>query len=291
MSNVHTPVLVKEALEYLNIQPGSKIVDATLDGGGHTSAILEKYPEVKVLGIEFDPVLFKNLQLEDDRLIKINDSYVSLKNIVEKYNFEPDGILFDLGLSSWHYEESGRGFSFKRNEILDMRFNPEVEHESAADIVNKYSENELKELISSLGEEQFAGNIAKNIIRARHEKPIVMTEDLVNIISQSVPEWYKHRKIHFATKTFQALRVAVNDELENVRRGVEAAIDTLKSGGRLVVISFQGSEDKIVKDIFKEKAKEGVVEFIVKRTIRPSWEEQKSNPRSRSAKMKVIRKL
>ncbi len=287
----HTPVLVKEVIEYLNISENSKIVDATLDGGGHTTAILEKYPGVKVLGIEFDPVLFKSLQLNNDRLIKINDSYVNLKTIVEKYDFKPDGILFDLGLSSWHYEESGRGFSFKRNEILDMRFNPELQPESAVDIVNKSSEDELMELISYLGEEQFAGNIAKNIVRTRREKPIVMTEDLVDVISRSVPEWYKHRKIHFATKTFQALRVAVNDELGSVRKGLTTAIDVLKPGGRLVMIAFQGLENKVAKKVFKEKQKEGIIEFVVKETIKPSWEEQKSNPRARSAKMKVIQKI
>ncbi len=287
----HTPVLVKEVIEYLNIKEDSKIIDATLDGGGHTRAILEKYPDVKVLGIEFDPILFKSLKLNDDRLTKINDSYVNLKNIAEKHGFEPDGILFDLGLSSWHYEESGRGFSFKKNEILDMRFNPEVQPESAVDIVNKYSEDELRELISSLGEEQFAGNIAKNIVRTRREKPIVMTEDLVNVISRSVPEWYKHQKINFATKTFQALRVAVNDELGSVREGLTAAIEILKPGGRLVVIAFQGLEDKVAKEVFKEKAKEGIIEFVVKGTIKPSWEEQRSNPRARSAKMKIAQKI
>mgnify|MGYP001559448843 CR=1 FL=1 len=294
---MHTPVLVKEVLEYLNIRPGSKIIDATISGGGHTLAILERFKDVKILGIEWDPELLKQFKLKvksekfKDRLILVNDSYVNLKNIVEEHRFEPDGILFDLGLSSWHYEESGRGFSFKRNEILDMRFNPESQPESSADIVNKYSENELRELISSLGEEQFAGNIAKNIVRTRREKPIVMTEELVNVISRSVPEWYKHRKIHFATKTFQALRIAVNDELGNVRTGIMVAIDVLKPGGRLVVISFQGLEDKIVKEIFKEKAKEGIIKFVVKGTIRPSWEEQKSNPRSRSAKMKIVEKV
>jgi 16S rRNA (cytosine1402-N4)-methyltransferase len=287
----HIPVLVNEVVEYLNIKPESKIIDATLDGGGHTSAILEKYPDVKILGIEFDSVLFKSLQLNNERLIKINDSYVNVKNIVEEHKFEPDGILFDLGLSSWHYEESGRGFSFKRNEILDMRFNPETQSESAVDIVNKSSEDELRELISSLGEEKFAGNIAKNIVRARREKPIIMTEDLVEVISRSVPEWYKHGKINFATKTFQALRVAVNDELGNVRKGITAAIDILKPGGRLIVIAFQGLEDKVVKEVFKEKKKEGIIEFVIKGTIRPSWEEQKSNPRARSAKMKVVQKI
>lgn len=287
----HIPVLLKEVIEYLNIEPGDKIIDATVNGGGHSKEILEKFSDVKVLGIEWDPEIFNNLKIEDERFIKVNDSYVNLKNIVKKCEFEPDGILFDLGLSSWHYEESGRGFSFRRNEMLDMRFNSKTQANSAADIVNKYSEDELRELISSLGEEQFAGNIAKNIIRTRREKPIVMTEELVSVINQSVPGWYKNRKIHFATKTFQALRVAVNDELGNVRKGVESAIEALKPGGRLVVISFQGLEDKIVKEVFKKNAKKGIIQFVVKGTIRPDWEEQKINPRSRSAKMKIVKKL
>ena len=291
MPNVHTPVLVKEVLEYLNIRPGSKIIDATINGGGHTRAILERFDDVRVLGIEFDPDIFKNLKIGDKRLTVVNDSYTNIRKIVEEHDFRPDGILFDLGLSSWHYEESGRGFSFKRNEILDMRFNPQAQTESAADIVNKYSENDLRELISSLGEEQFAGNIAKNIIRARKEKPVIMTDDLVKVIGEAVPEWYKHKKIHFATKTFQALRIAVNHELENVEKGMRAAIEVLNPGGRLVVISFQGLEDKIVKNIFREKAKEGVVKLVVKGTIKPSWEEAKSNPRARSAKMKIVEKI
>ncbi|MBI2064164.1 MAG: 16S rRNA (cytosine(1402)-N(4))-methyltransferase RsmH [Candidatus Yanofskybacteria bacterium] len=295
MNEVHRPVLVKEVIEYLAIKSGSKIIDATINGGGHTREILEKFQDVKVLGIEWDPEIFKNLvrQLadENERLVKINDSYVNLKKIVEKHDFHPDGILFDLGLSSWHYEESGRGFSFKRNEILDMRFNPEVQTESAADVVNKYSEDDLRELVSSLGEEQFAGNIAKNIVKARKEKPVIMTDELVKVIGEAVPEWYKHKKIHFATKTFQALRIAVNHELENVEKGMREAIEVLNPGGRLVVISFQGLEDKIVKNIFKEKAKEGIIKFVVKGTIKPSWEETRSNPRARSAKMKIAEKI
>ena len=291
----HVPVLVKEAIEYLNIKPGAKIIDATISGGGHAKAILEKYPDVKILGIEWDPIISEKLKVESekfkDNLILMNDSYVNLKNIVEKYGFEPDGILFDFGLSSWHYEESGRGFSFKRNEMLDMRFNPEVQSESAIDVVNKSGEDELRELMSSLGEEQFAGNIAKNIVRARREKAIVMTKDLVRVIEESVPEWYKHRKIHFATKTFQALRVVVNDELGSIRKGLTAAIEVLKPGGRLVMIAFQGLENKVAKEVFKENQKEGIIEYAVKGTIKPTWEEQRSNPRARSAKMKVIEKV
>ncbi|MEX2090545.1 MAG: 16S rRNA (cytosine(1402)-N(4))-methyltransferase RsmH, partial [Candidatus Paceibacterota bacterium] len=292
------PVLVKEVLEYLNIRPGSKIIDATLDGGGHTFAMAEKIgSDGMVLGIELDPVLFSEIKIKIQKskfkdIVKVvNDSYVNLKSIVERNKFEPDGILFDLGLSSWHYEESGRGFSFKRNEILDMRFNPDIQSESAVDIVNKYNENDLEKLLGLFGEEQFARDIAKNIVRARREKPIVMTEELVNVVSQVVPEWYKHKKIHFATKTFQALRIAVNQELENIEKGIRVAIETLKPGGRLVVISFHGLEDKIIKNIFKEKVKEGTVKFVVKGTVKPSWEETKNNPRARSAKMKITEKI
>lgn len=287
---MHTPVLVKEVIEYLNIRPGAKIIDATVNGGGHSRAILEKYPDVKILGIEWDPEIFKNLNIEDDRFSKVNDSYVNLKNIVEQNDFSPDGIIFDLGLSSWHYE-SGKGFSFRKNEFLDMRFNPEVQKTTAADVVNNYSQADLEDLLRTYGEESFAGPIAKNIIRARKEKAIANTEDLVGVISDSVPEWYKHKKIHFATKTFQALRVTVNDELDNVRKGVCEAIDILNPGGRLVVISFQGMEDKIVKNIFRDKVKDKTVRFAFKGTVKPSWEETKSNPRARSAKMKVVEKI
>ena len=276
---MHTPVLVKEVLEYLEIKPSSRIIDATMNGGGHIKAILEKHHDVKVLGIEWDPMIFESLKSKltdyEGRLIKVNDSYINLKNIVRDKDFEPNGVLFDLGLSSWHYENSGRGFSFKRDEILDMRFNPKDQTESAADVVNKYTEDDLAEIMGSLGEESFAESIAKNIVRARQEKPIIMTSELVEVIRLSVPGWYKNQKIHFATKTFQALRVKVNDELGNVKKGVKAAIEILKPGGRLVVISFQGMEDKIVKDIFKEKIKMGIIKMVMKGTVKPTWEEKK----------------
>lgn len=302
----HIPVLVKEVIEYLNIKPGAKIIDATVSGGGHTKAILEKYPDAKILGIELDPIIFENLKTKNlgQNIILVKDSYINLKTIARENNFDSDGILFDLGLSSWHYEESGRGFSFKRNEILDMRFDPRLnikdqklklqiknQNLTTAEIINTRSEEEIEEILKSYGEERFAKSIAKNIIRRRKEKPIIMTGELVRVIEESVPEWYKHQKIHFATKTFQALRVAVNDELGNVRKGIEAAIEILKPGGRLVVISFQGLEDKIVKEIFKMKSKEGIIKLVVKGTIKPSWEEVKQNPRARSAKMKVAEKI
>lgn len=287
---MHTPVLLSETLEYLNLAPGKKIIDCTLNGAGHTRAILDQYPGVEVLGIEYDPVLASHASKQLPIKV-VNDSYVNLGIIVEANDFKPDGILFDLGLSSWHYEASGRGFSFQNNEPLDMRFHPVADSLTAAQIVNIWSENEIAKILEEYGEEKFARSIAKGIVKGRQEEAIKTTFQLVQVIRDSVPAWYRKRRINPATKTFQALRVAVNDELENVRKGIFAAIDVLNSGGRLVVISFQGLEDKIVKEIFKVKAKEGILGYIVKGTIRPTWPEQKINPRSRSAKMKVMEKM
>ena len=285
--------MLKEVIEYLNIKPGVKIIDATLNGGGHTAGILEKYPDVKILGIEFDPDIFQEFLKREiaKSIVAVNDSYVNLKYIIETNDFQPDGIVFDLGVSSWHYEGSKKGFSFMKNESLDMRFNPHSQTTTAANIINLSSKQELEDILTRYGEEKFAPDIAEQIVRARKEKPILTTTELVGIINISVPTWYRKRKIHPATKTFQALRIAVNNELDSVEKGVLAAVESLKSGGRLVVISFHGLEDKIVREIFKQKAKEGTVKWGIKGTIKPEWEEIKSNPRARSAKMKVIEKI
>lgn len=293
-NSVHTPVLVKEVLEYLNIRPESKVIDATLDGGGHPGAILEAQPKAQVLGIEWDPALFREVSTKLEglpNLVLVNDSYINMKDVAEKKGFMPDGILFDLGLSSWHYEHSGRGFSFSRDEYLDMRFNPESGEPDASRLINTLGRAELEEIIQTYGEEQFFRQIAGQIAESRKSKPIITTEELVQVIGRAVPEWYKHKKIHFATKTFQALRVAVNHELENIEKGLEEAKNILKPGGRMVVISFQGLEDKLVKNVFRRFAKEGTMKLAVKGTIRPSWEEIKANPRARSAKMKVAEKI
>ena len=312
MDTVHTPALLKEVIEYLNPKPGDQIIDATLDGGGHTLALLQKFTDIKILGIEWDSQLFeeavkkfKSLKVED-RLVLVNDNYTNIGNVVREYNFRPNGILFDLGLSSWHYEKSGRGFSFRRDEPLDMRYNAYQEVKSknekvktAAEIINTYNEENLERIFREYGEEKFSKQIADQIIKSRKSKPILKTSELVEVINRSVPVWYKKRKIHFATKTFQALRIEVNAELRNVEEGVIAAINVLKPacpeqgrrGGRLAVISFHGVEDKIVREIFKKKVKEGTVKWAVKGTVRPEWEEIKNNPRARSAKMKIVEKI
>lgn len=291
--SIHTPVLLDEVIRYLNPTPGSWIVDCTLNGGGHASAIAER--GARVLGIEWDPVIAgsfydRHPELRDS-VIVVNDSYVQIQSICAEHGVIPQGILFDLGLSSAHYEMSGRGFSFMRNEPLDMRFNPETNPLTAGRILNEWSVEDLERMLTEYGEEQFAGQIAAAVVLTRRAAPLRTTEDLVAVIADAVPAWYKHRKIHHATKTFQALRVTVNDELNNVTTGVGAAIDVLPPGGRLLVISFQGMEDKIVRELFKSKVKEGVLKWVTRTTIRPAWEEMKKNPRSRSAKLKIVEHL
>ena len=292
---MHKSVMINEVIEWLNLKPGAKIIDATLDGGGHTKAILERFNDLKVLGVEFDPVLFENCKLEIENLsqniILVNDSYVNLKNIADEHDFYPDGVIFDLGVSSWHYEKSGRGFSFMKDEPLDMRFHPDIDTKTAADLLNTCSKERLEDILVNYGEEKFASEIVKRIIEARRIKPIVRTTVLVGIINNSVPGWYRRRKINPATKTFQALRLAVNNELDNVAKGVNAAINITKSGGRIIVISFHGLEDKIVREIFKTKTKDGIIKWAIKGTVKPKWEEVRQNPRARSAKMKVVEKL
>ena len=285
--------MLNEVIEYLNIKPGAKIIDATLNGGGHTQGILEKYPDIKILGIEWDPDIFQEFQKTETarHIIAVNESYTELKKIIEDQDFQPDGIIFDLGVSSMHYERSGRGFTFMKDEPLDMRFNSRSLSNTAADVINSSSQEELEKILSEYGEERLSREISKGIIQARKEKPIIGTSELVTVIENSVPGWYRHKKIHPATKTFQALRIAVNNELDNVEKGVLTAIDVLKSGGRLIVISFHGLEDKIVREIFKQKSKEGIVRRVVGGTVKPKWEEVRQNPRARSAKMKIVEKI
>ena len=289
----HTPVLLDEVLRYLDPQPGQTIVDCTLNGGGHAAAIAAR--GAKVLGIEWDPAIagqfFDRHPDLQGAVTVVNDSYVNVERICADHGVVPDGILFDLGLSSLHYEASGRGFSFMRDEPLDMRFNPQTEALTAGRIVNEYGPEELEHLLTEYGEEQFAGQIAAAIVLARRTAPLRTTGDLVRVIEGAVPSWYKHRKIHPATKTFQALRVAVNRVLENVSTGVAAAVRALKPGGRLLVISFQGAEDKIVRELFKEAARAGTIEWVTRATVRPTWAQIKENSRSRSAKLKIIRKV
>jgi len=294
---IHIPVLQKEVLQYLDPKPNENFIDATIDGGGHTAAILGKIkPNGKMLGIEIDPEIYQKLKSKNlDRLVLTNDSYVNLKSILEKNqtgrsapcnssgikNFRPvDGILFDLGMSSWHLEESGRGFSFMRNEPLDMRYSLE-NNLTAEKIINNYSQEEIEKILKEYGEERFARRIAKRIIK---ERPVKTTLQLVEIIKRVI---MGRTKINSATRTFQALRIAVNDELNNLRKVLPQTIEVLAPGGKIVIISFHSLEDRIVKKFFKEEFKKGSLEILTKKPVRPSKEEIKINPRSRSAKLRA----
>ncbi len=295
--SIHIPVLKNEVLKYLDPKSNENFIDCTIGEGGHALAILEKNgPKGKILGIDQDPEQIKNLESRiknqelRKRIILTCENFVNLKEIVKKKKFgKVQGILMDLGISSWHLEKSGRGFSFLRNEPLDIRFSSEVSL-TAEKILNYYSLQEIERILESYGEERFSQNIAKNIIKFRKLKPIKTTFQLVEIIKESIPKRFQYQITNPATRTFQALRIAVNDELNNLQKALSQALDILKPEGRLVVISFHSLEDRIVKNFFKEKQKENSLKILTKKPIIPSFQEIKVNHRSRSAKLRAISK-
>jgi 16S rRNA (cytosine1402-N4)-methyltransferase len=291
---MHLSVLKNEVIEYLDPKPNENFIDCTFGEGGHALEILKRNgPEGKVLGIEVDKELFEICKVkfkELKRLILVCDSYSNLKEIVKREGFEKiSGILFDLGLSSWHLEESKRGFTFRKDEPLIMSYSQEGK--TAKDLLNELSEKEIYQILKNYGEERFAKKIAKEIVKERERKKIETTFQLVEIVKRATPVWYQKRKIHFATKTFQALRIAVNNELENLERALPQALEVLEREGRLVVISFHSLEDRIVKNFFKKSEREGKMKILTKRPISPSQTEIKINKRARSAKLRAGKKL
>jgi len=293
---MHVPVLLKEVIDYLNPQANENFIDATVGQGGHTTSILEKNkPKGKVLGIEMDIDIYKELKEKmakmSNRLILINDSYVNLKKIVKKNDFKPiHGILFDLGLCSWHLEASKRGFSYLRDEPLDMRFNPKNDL-TAAEIINFWDIERIEEILREFGEEKYARRISLAIKEVRKKERIVGTQQLVDILKRVLPKNYDKKRIHFATRTFQALRIAVNNELQVIEDGIKQAIKILEPGGKIAVISFHSLEDRIVKNLFREKAETGELNILTKKPITASLEEIRNNSRSRSAKLRIAEKL
>lgn len=303
---IHKPVLLSEAVEVLHAQPGKRYVDCTLGSGGHAAAILAKImPDGQLLGIDADP---EAIETSKTRLanytkstILINDNFANLESICRESDFLPvHGILFDLGLSSTQLEVSERGFSFQNDGPLDMRFSPAQEL-TAADIINILPEDKLSQLIKTYGEERHSRWIARHIIESR---PINSTLQLVSIVEKAIGS---HRgKIHPATRTFMALRIAVNRELENLVTALKQTIVCLKHQGRLVVISYHSLEDRIVKQFMQRESKGCLcppetpvcqcghvpsLKIISKKVITPSLTEIKSNPRSRSAKLRVAERL
>jgi len=292
--NLHTPVLQKEVIQYLNPKPDENFIDCTLGQGGHALAILERTaPDGKLLAIDFDEDSVRNFKtrINEKRIIVVCDNFANLKEIVEKNNFGPiSGILFDLGMSSWQLEKGGRGFTFQKNEPLDMRYNPKTSL-TAEEIINRWPKDKIEKILEDFGEEKFSRRIAEEIVKERKISPINTTSRLVGILKDILPGRYEQGRIHFATRTFQALRIAVNGELDSLKRGLDAAVEIASPGAAITVISFHSLEDRIVKDFFKIKEDEGKINILTKKPVEASEEEIKNNPRSRSAKLRVVKKI
>jgi len=305
----HTSVLLDEALHYLAVQPGGRYVDCTLGAGGHALAIMRETEQGGVLlGIDADPhaIEFARGTLEEyaESVQLVNDNFRNLKSVAEKLNFTPvHGVLFDLGISSMQLAEEGRGFSFQTEAPLDMRFS-ETQAVTAADILNDYREDDLANLIWEYGEERYSRRIARAIVRAR---PLQTTTQLANTIQRAVPDGRPRKgRIHPATRTFQALRIAVNDELAALTTALEQARDILGPGGRLVVIAFHSLEDRIVKQFFQREARDCIcppeqpvctcnhratLKTLTRRPVKPGDEEIERNPRSRSARLRAAERI
>lgn len=295
---MHEPVLLKEVLEIFNPQPGQTYIDMTVNGGGHSRAIAQRVgPAGKVVGIDWDCGLIRELGIKNKKsgiknITLACDNYVNLKRIAhERGASAADGILFDLGFSSYHTDESGRGFSFQRDEPLDMRYHPSGNTASAEQIINHDTPETIENIIRAYGGERYAHRIAAAIADRRRRRRIATTRDLAAIIRQAVPAPYRRGRIHPATRTFQALRIAVNRELENLQSGLSDTAEVLASGGTIIVISFHSLEDRIVKRFFKEKSEDGILELIMKKPICASREEKNINPRARSARLRAATKL
>lgn len=307
----HKSVLLKESIDFLKLKPGAVVVDATLGGGGHGRTILEKIGEDgKLIAIDVDENTIENfrkyLKPEVGNIILAKGNFSDIKNILGGMNvLAVDGILADLGYSSAQMEDGSYGLSFSKDAELDMRLDKSLQL-TAKEIVNKYSEKNLERILRDYGEEKFAKNIVKKIIECRKTKPIEKTAELAEIIKNAVPEKYKRAKIHPATKAFQALRIEVNQELENLKKFIPQAIEALNPKGRLAIISFHSLEDRIVKNIFRENARGCIcppdfpqcrcgnkpkVKIITKNPVTPDPGEIKENPRSRSAKLRVCEKI
>ena len=306
----HRPVLLDEVIEHLRCTAGKCFVDGTVGGGGHARAILEKTaPDGRLIGIDWDAdALAKaqsNLQPYEGRLDLVRENFARIGPVLARLHVQAvDGIFLDLGLSSFQVDTAERGFSFSQPGPLDMRMDTRAET-TAAQLVNTLSEQELADLIWSFGEERWRRRIARNIVRVRAEAPIETTERLAEVVRKAIPAGKRSRKRHPATRTFQALRMAVNRELDNLRIFLQGALDLLRPRGRLAIISFHSLEDRVTKQAFSHWARscrcpaqlplcqcEGkpLVLRVNKKPVVPGAEEIKANPRARSGRLRVVEK-
>lgn len=289
---LHLPVMAREVEEFLNPQAGGCFLDGTLGLAGHSALIAQKIGSSgRLIALDKDQKALalarKKLSTFTGKVDLVHSDFRDFDVVLKKLGVDAvDGMLFDLGISSFQLDAPERGFSFRSEGPLDMRMNQDA-LTSAADIINTLQEEELANVIFTFGEERFSRRIAKAIVQYRARKKIETTKELEEIIFTSVPVSYRRQKIHPATRTFQAIRIAVNRELESLQLVMDKCADYLKEGGRIGVISFHSLEDRIVKEKFKSFAKSGIMTLIVKKPLRPSDDEIKSNPRARSARFRV----
>jgi 16S rRNA (cytosine1402-N4)-methyltransferase len=287
----HIPVMVEEVMDLLRCEPGRTYVDGTLGGGGHGEEILKRTgPDGLLIGMDWDKEAIheasKRLKPYGNRARIFRENFIHLPEILKTMKIETvDGILLDLGLSSIQLERGERGFSFRGEGPLDMRMDERREH-TAADLLNVLPLPELERIILEYGEERWAKRIAKAIVSGRTSKTIQTTEDLRRIVYRTIPKRFQSRRIDPATRTFQAIRIKINEELENLKGILESGWKALTKGGRICIISFHSLEDRMVKEGFRRLEKEGIIRIVTKKPLIPSVEEQENNPHSRSAKLR-----
>jgi len=275
---------------------GATIVDATFGAGGHTKEILSRQPSGRVIALDADPAAVERaIELSSrypGRLTAVHSNFADLDEALEELGVDGvDGILYDLGLSSIQLADAERGFSFAGDEPLDMRLDPTTGDPSAADLLNTLSERELADLIHAGGDERFARRIARQIVTRRARSPLRKTSDLVAAILSALPRNTSRGKIHPATRTFQALRMAVNHDVERLERSLAAAVRRLRPGARAVVISYHSGEDRSVKRVFRRWEHDGLATVLTRKPMTPTVEETRANPRSRSAKLRAAERL
>ena len=291
----HISVLKNQAIEALAIQSNGVYVDATVGLGGYTEDIASKLDKGRVIGLDADSdalaLAQERLQVYADKVLLRQANFRLLDRILAELDISSvNGIVADLGVSSMELEDDKRGFSFRSDALLDMRFDQNTQSLTAADIVNTYSQDDLVQIFKNFGDEPFSGRIARVICEARRISKITTTQELVDIIMNIVPAKGKSHRIHPATRVFQALRMEVNDEIGALNSLLENSLQVLQSQGRLVIVSFHSGEDRIVKHTFKNWHQQGLAEILTKKPITPDFEEIAHNPRARSAKMRIITK-
>ncbi len=295
----HTSVLLNESIEFLALQEGMTVLDATFGAGGHSCRIAEVIGSGgRLISLDADKSVFTKERTEKlehlTAFTPVVENFRNAGEVLERLCVPSvDAELFDLGLSSTQLEDSGRGFSFRRDEPLWMTFKQEPEEGdvTAESIVNEWSEETIATILKGFGEERYARSIAKGIITARGAGPLMRTGQLVEVIHDHTPTRYHYGRTHFATRTFQALRMAANDELGAIESGIGGAFAHLAPGRRIAVISFHSIEDRLVKQMFKGFVTEGIAKAVTKKPVVPSDEEVEENPRARSAKLRVIEKV